>query len=985
MDNDYNNRCEWHRLLYALPIYFIVSNYVFAVNNDTIIVDGGKLNFENLTLVNDTSGAFIIQAKNGAEFNASQLFLTSTSTRGGGAWIDGSVFRGNNLTINVSGKSASGIYLANSSSAVLNNINIAGQNSAQGLILDGTWSSTQSSATAQVSDSTIATESGDAIHIMAGDLMLTNTVATTTGDSSYAVNVNQAAIATIEGGRYATQGKYSDAVWVTSAGSSVNINNATITTAGERAIALNAQRGTATITNSTLETAGVNGYALYTEKQLTGDELIITTQGRGGTGMFAASGGQAKLTNSGIVTNGELAAGLLAYPGSTIIADNVRVETTGKQGFGLWSRAGQLDVSNSIINTAGDAAAGLYVNGYSTTLSNRVSLDNVTLQSSQAQAIKVDTTTLALSINDSTLSGGNGQVMTVGHYEDAVDPANNLYSNVTLTATNSQLNGDIISTDVGNSVAINLAASELNGAANNVTSLALDSTSRWNMNGSSVVGQLTNNGMIAFSNLNAFDTLTVTGNYAGNDGMLVLNSVLGDDGSPVNKLIVGGDVLAGTTRVAINNLGGHGAQTVEGIEIVDVGGTSYGSFAQSGRIVAGAYDYSLEQKGENWYLTSQPTAVEPELTPEPTAEPTLEPTAEPTLEPAAEPTLEPAAEPTLEPGVKSTEKPSVVRPEAGSYTANLAAANTLFAMSLHDRLGEPSFVDALSAQPEVTSLWLRQIGGHNVWRDGSDQLRTQSNRYVTQLGGDLARWSSDGTDRWHVGFMAGYGNNHNSTRSLMSGLRSTGSVNGYSVGGYATWYARPQESQGAWVDSWLLYNWFNNSVQGEGLASESYKSKGFTASLEAGYTHKLSEFRGSKGSLNEWFIQPQAQAIWMGVKADDFHEANGTRIHGDGDGNIRTRLGIRTFLKGHHAMDNGKARVFQPFAEINWIHNTRDFGTQMDDVNIYQTGARNMGEIKTGVEGLINPRLNIWGNVGVQIGNKGYHDAIAMAGFKYHF
>jgi outer membrane autotransporter barrel domain len=300
-------------------------------------------------------------------------------------------------------------------------------------------------------------------------------------------------------------------------------------------------------------------------------------------------------------------------------------------------------------------------------------------------------------------------------------------------------------------------------------------------------------------------------------------------------------------------------------------------------------------------------------------------------------------------------------------------------------LGEPAFVDALSAQPEVTSLWLRQIGGHNTWRDGSGQLRTQSNRYVAQLGGDLARWSSDGTDRWHVGFMAGYGNNHNSTRSQMSGHRSTGSVEGYSVGGYATWYARPQESQGAWVDSWLLYNWFNNSVQGEGLASESYKSRGFTTSLEAGYTHKLSEFRGSKGSLNEWFIQPQAQAIWMGVKADDFHEANGTRIHSDGDGNIRTRLGIRTFLKGHHAMDNDKAREFQPFAEISWIHNTRDFGTQMDDVSIYQTGARNLGEIKTGVEGQINPRLNIWGNVGIQIGNKGYHDTTAMAGLKYHF
>lgn len=84
MDNYHTSQGEWHRLLCALPIYLFVSNSVCAANSNTIVVDGGKLHFENLTLVNDTSGAFIIQAKNGAEFNGSQLFLTSSGTRGGG-------------------------------------------------------------------------------------------------------------------------------------------------------------------------------------------------------------------------------------------------------------------------------------------------------------------------------------------------------------------------------------------------------------------------------------------------------------------------------------------------------------------------------------------------------------------------------------------------------------------------------------------------------------------------------------------------------------------------------------------------------------------------------------------------------------------------------------------------------------------------------------------------------------------------------------
>ncbi|TBM33301.1 autotransporter outer membrane beta-barrel domain-containing protein, partial [Hafnia paralvei] len=102
----------------------------------------------------------------------------------------------------------------------------------------------------------------------------------------------------------------------------------------------------------------------------------------------------------------------------------------------------------------------------------------------------------------------------------------------------------------------------------------------------------------------------------------------------------------------------------------------------------------------------------------------------------------------------------VNRPEGGSYIANLAAANTLFNTRLHDRLGETQYIDALTGEKKVTSLWLRQVGGHNNWRDSSGQLKTQSNSYVAQLGGDVAQWSTDGLNRGHLGLMTGYANSH---------------------------------------------------------------------------------------------------------------------------------------------------------------------------------------------------------------------------------
>lgn len=466
-------------------------------------------------------------------------------------------------------------------------------------------------------------------------------------------------------------------------------------------------------------------------------------------------------------------------------------------------------------------------------------------------------------------------------------------------------------------------------------------------------GNLTNSGNVwtGSSGSAAGNQLVVNGNYQGDGGHLHLNTVLNDDNSETDMLIVKGNTT-GTTRVSVTNAGGSGAQTLNGIEVIHVDGQSDGNFIQEGRIVAGAYDYSLvrgqSNNDRNWYLTNHKGNIDP----------------------------------APKPGHKLAPD---VRPEPGSYTANLAAANTLFNTRLHDRLGETQYTDALTGKQKVTSMWMRQVGGHNAWRDGSGQLKTQSNRYVVQMGGDIARWSGDGLDRWHLGVMAGYGHNSSNTRSLSTGYSSDGSVNGYSAGLYATWYANDETHQGAYLDSWAQYSWFNNSVKGQDIQSESYKSKGLTGSIEVGYTHKMGEFIGSKGTLNEWFIQPQAQAVWMGVKADSHREANGTLINGEGNGNVQTRLGVRTFLKSHSAIDDGKDREFEPFVEVNWIHNTRDFGSRIDGISIRQSGSRNLGEIKTGVEGQLNSKLNLWGNVGVQMGGKGYNDAAAMVGVKYSF
>ncbi|MCO4906873.1 autotransporter outer membrane beta-barrel domain-containing protein [Escherichia coli] len=421
-----------------------------------------------------------------------------------------------------------------------------------------------------------------------------------------------------------------------------------------------------------------------------------------------------------------------------------------------------------------------------------------------------------------------------------------------------------------------------------------------------------------------------------------------------------GDDTQGNTRVRVDNIGGVGAQTVNGIELIEVGGNSAGNFAlTTGTVEAGAYVYTLAKgKGndeKNWYLTSKWDGVTPPDTPDPINNP-----------------------PVVDP-----EGPSVYRPEAGSYISNIAAANSLFSHRLHDRLGEPQYTDSLHSQGSASSMWMRHVGGHERSRAGDGQLNTQANRYVLQLGGDLAQWSSNAQDRWHLGVMAGYANQHSNTQSNRVGYKSDGRISGYSAGIYATWYQNDANKTGAYVDSWALYNWFDNSVSSDNRSADDYDSRGVTASVEGGYTFEAGTFSGSEGTLNTWYVQPQVQITWMGVKDSDHTRKDGTRIETEGDGNVQTRLGVKTYLNSHHQRDDGKQREFQPYIEANWINNSKVYAVKMNGQTVSRDGARNLGEVRTGVEAKVNNNLSLWGNVGVQLGDKGYSDTQGMLGVKY--
>ncbi|EFA9727060.1 autotransporter barrel domain-containing lipoprotein, partial [Escherichia coli] len=454
------------------------------------------------------------------------------------------------------------------------------------------------------------------------------------------------------------------------------------------------------------------------------------------------------------------------------------------------------------------------------------------------------------------------------------------------------------------------------------------------------------------------------GNIA-NDGLLTLKNVTGE----LRNSISGKGIVSATARTDVELdgdnsrfVGQFNIDTGSALSVNEQKNLGDASVINNGLLTISterswAMTHSISGSGDvtNWYLTSKWDGVTPPDTPDPINNP-----------------------PVVDP-----EGPSVYRPEAGSYISNIAAANSLFSHRLHDRLGEPQYIDSLHSQGSASSMWMRHVGGHERSRAGDGQLNTQANRYVLQLGGDLAQWSSNAQDRWHLGVMAGYANQHSNTQSNRVGYKSDGRISGYSAGLYATWYQNDANKTGAYVDSWALYNWFDNSVSSDNRSADDYDSRGVTASVEGGYTFEAGTFSGSEETLNTWYVQPQAQITWMGVKDSDHTRKDGTRIETEGDGNVQTRLGVKTYLNSHHQRDDGKQREFQPYIEANWINNSKVYAVKMNGQTVGREGARNLGEVRTGVEAKVNNNLSLWGNVGVQLGDKGYSDTQGMLGVKY--
>jgi autotransporter family porin len=455
------------------------------------------------------------------------------------------------------------------------------------------------------------------------------------------------------------------------------------------------------------------------------------------------------------------------------------------------------------------------------------------------------------------------------------------------------------------------------------------------------------------------------GAFVSNGGTLKLNTVLNDGAanSRSDMLVVDSTRTGagGPTRIQVSNIGGAGAVTnANGIPVVEIlnktpAASDANAFALKGRAVAGPYEYRLFRGADDgsatdaWYLRSeQPVPPNPPSPPGPPAPPV----------------------PPAPPGPPEP----LYRPEVAAYEANQRLAGMMFVHSLHDRLGEPQYLEGQGFNPDSDkpkSGWLRVVGRWEGSESKDGVFKTSTNSFLLNGGLEVAKWKlASDTDRLHAGVMASYGTANSDADAQGNTAHAKGDVEGWAVGAYGTWYQNDAQKLGAYVDTWFQYGWFSNRVEGDQLPTVKYHAQGLGVSGEVGYALPVAY---------DWVVEPQAQLIYVDYNENDITEPNGTSVSGADSSGIITRLGVRT----SRTWTQVDGRKVQPYFTVNWWYSDTDSSISFNQLPVGSLYPHNRFEAKLGVNADLGKRWTAWTNVSGSWGQQNYYQYALRVGAKY--
>ncbi len=466
------------------------------------------------------------------------------------------------------------------------------------------------------------------------------------------------------------------------------------------------------------------------------------------------------------------------------------------------------------------------------------------------------------------------------------------------------------------------------------------------------VGALENSGRVSLSGGTAANVLTIAGNYHGNGGVVEIDTVLGDDASATDRLVIGGN-STGSSFLRVNNAGGAGALTNNGIKVIDVAGNSAGTFKLQGdyvhqgeqTLVADAYAYKLYQGGTatpddgNWYLRSELIA----------------PTSS-----------EPRTQALYQAGV----------PVYEAYPQTLLALNAL--PTLQQRIGNRFWAgndQGGAAQGEAgtkqATVWGRIEGSHSAIKPNVSTSGSKYDQDIFRLQTGVDARLADNADGQLIGGLSvRYGRGSTSLHSV----HGDGSIRTEGVGldGTLTWYG----DNGFYADAQGQASWYSSDLKSRTAGINLDKGNdgfGYAFSLEAGKRLNLDK---------RWSLTPQAQLAYSNVDFDRFTDPFGASVRLKQAESLEGRLGLA--LGYENAMYNGKRQpdrilvygavnLYQEFLDGTSIDVS---GTRFDRRNDRTRGGLGVGGTYSWNDG----KYSIYGEVNVTSSLSHFGDSYGIQG-----
>ncbi len=518
------------------------------------------------------------------------------------------------------------------------------------------------------------------------------------------------------------------------------------------------------------------------------------------------------------------------------------------------------------------------------------------------------------------------------------------------------------------------------------------------------------------SNDAAGDVFTVNGNYTGNGGGLYLNTVLGDDRSASDRLVISGGAGTGTTGIGVINAGGGGGATIaDGILLVQAGNgatTSADAFALFSPVAAGAYEYFLFKGGvsggtaENWYLRSTIVAsVDPAPAPPPTTPPLPEP-APPEDLGTPPPVLPPAPPPPpdvpVDPGVPDPDPvaPEPAPPPPPPEPAPVAPPVITPPPPVPDEvavvpgpLATPPTPGARPSQAAVTPIYRLETPAYTVVPSllrtvsqaslGTFHERQGEQRLLAGEGAARAAWGrligSSEEQHWNGDALTGFDGD---LQGLQAGLdlhasddgtlrsqwgvfvgrtRATGRITGLALG-----WENVHVGQARLDDKHVGLSWTGVGTAGGYLDAvvmqsryrgQAWSTRGLGIDVRGDGTSASLEAGKPLLRLGQssWWLEPQLQVIWQRQSLDDADDAVAA-IRFDADNAWTGRIGLR--LAGDYGLaDNG----WQPYFKLNYWKtldgdNRVDFGSN----RIVAGQETSAWEVGVGVVGRFNRNVSAY-------------------------